>query len=136
MTSEQILEFINKNPIAYVATVEDSQPRVRAFMVVKADKDGILFSTAPNKDVYRQLMANPALELCFYDVRSNQQIRVTGTAQWTEDPAIKELILEKFTFLKPVAERFGMNVIKAFFVGEATAAWMEDAMAPKQYTKI
>ncbi len=40
MTRKEILEFINKNPVCFLATQDSEQPRVRGMMVVKADEKG------------------------------------------------------------------------------------------------
>ena len=40
MTREQILEFLNANPVCHLATCEGKQPRVRGMMMYRADATG------------------------------------------------------------------------------------------------
>ncbi|MCU0915360.1 MAG: pyridoxamine 5'-phosphate oxidase family protein [Planctomycetes bacterium] len=45
MTREQILEFVNANPLCHLATCEGQQPRVRGMMMYRADAAGLIFHT-------------------------------------------------------------------------------------------
>ena len=92
MQKEQIYEILNKNPIFFLATAEDGQPRVRGMMLYKADETGIVFHTGPFKDVYHQIMGNPNVQMCFYDQAQNIQIRVRGALERTDDQDLKEEI--------------------------------------------
>ena len=76
MDKKEVLEFITKNPIAFVATAENNKPHVRAFGTYKADENGIIFSMQSDKDVYKQIVANPETEICYY--ADGIQIRVKG----------------------------------------------------------
>ena len=76
MDKKEVLEFITKNPIAFVATAESNKPHVRAFGTYKADENGIIFSMQSDKDVYKQIVANPETEICYY--ADGVQIRVKG----------------------------------------------------------
>jgi uncharacterized pyridoxamine 5'-phosphate oxidase family protein len=92
MQKEQIFEFINKNPVIFLATVEGSEPRVRGMMLYKADESGIVFHTASDKDVCRQIQINPSVQMCFFDPAKNVQIRVRGTLEMLDDVNLKEEI--------------------------------------------
>lgn len=60
MTKEEIFEFVTKNPVFSLATIDGGRPRVRMMMLYKADADGIIFCTGRDKAVCRQLQSNPA----------------------------------------------------------------------------
>ena len=92
MKKEQILEFINNNPTIYLATLEGAEPRVRAMFLYKADETGITFHTGPFKDVYKQIMINPNVQMCFYNPEQNIQIRVRGALKNINDRALKDEI--------------------------------------------
>ncbi len=135
MTRSEILEFVNKNPMFFLATQDNEQPRVRGLMVVKADENGILFSTGKPKDVFGQLTANPLVELCFYSAEENKQIRISGKVDLVEDLDIKKYVVEKFPFLKAVVEKEGYDVLAPFYLREGKAlVWtMETNLSPKEY---
>ena len=92
MQKEQIWEIITKNPVFFLATTEGTEPRVRGMLLYKADESGIVFHTGPMKDVYWQILANPNVQLCFYDQEQGVQIRVRGTLELVNDDALKEEI--------------------------------------------
>ena len=92
MQKEQIFELINSNPVIFLATVEDGDPRVRGMMLYKADGNGIVFHTGPHKDVYNQILAHPNVQMCFYDAQTNVQVRVRGTLEKIDDRAYKDEI--------------------------------------------
>ena len=100
MDKSEILEFINRNPVFVLATAQASRPRARYMMTSIADSRGIFFSTGRKKNVYKQLAANPAVELCFYQQDSEIQLRIEAAAEEVNDDALKKEIVEKFPFLK------------------------------------
>lgn len=106
MDLKTITDFANANPVAYIATVEGDQPRVRGFAMWYADETGFYFHTGSTKDVCRQLLANPKLELCFFDPGdgegSGQQLRVTGEAEFLDDPALVERLYEARPWVRTI----------------------------------
>ncbi len=138
MNKETALKFINDNPIAFVATAEGNAPRVRAFLTVRADSSGLLFNTGKGKDVWMQLLANPKVELCYYCQKTNEQLRVSGTAEFVEDKQVKAAVLKKFTFLKPAVEKQGDGILAPFFVRKAKAChWtFEKNFKPKDWFEM
>jgi uncharacterized pyridoxamine 5'-phosphate oxidase family protein len=102
MTRDEIFEFINNNPIFYMATSVDNQPFVRAMRVYRADESGIIFNTSTTKTLHRQLSKNPSVELCFYDDDEQIQLRIKGDVEPIDDENIKNDIVEKMPALKPL----------------------------------
>ena len=107
MTKEEVLEFITKNPVFSLATIDGNQPRTRMIMMYRGDENGIIFSTGMDKDVNKQLQANPAVEMCFYGSEQNCQVRIDGAVEVVEDLELKKQIVEDFPFLKPWIEAQG-----------------------------
>ena len=58
-----VLDYLTSVPAWYLATCEGDQPHVRPFSFVALEQDTLWFCTATTKDVYRELQANPKLEL-------------------------------------------------------------------------
>ncbi len=138
MTKEEVLEFAANNPVFSLATTDGNQPRVRMMMVCQADENGIIFSTGRDKDVSKQLSANPNAEMCFYDADRGLQVRVTGAVELLDDLDLKKQIVEKFPFLKPWVEMQGYEVMTTYRLqnGKATTWTMETAFEPKQYIQL
>lgn len=96
MDFTECVQFANENPVAYVATADGDQPRVRAFAMWFADATGFYFHTGTPKRVYRQLMKNPKVELCFYAPGdgAGKMMRVTGKAEFLTDTALEERLFK------------------------------------------
>ena len=54
MEFEECIKFANENPVSWVATVENDQPRVRALGMWFADERGYYFQILADMDMYRQ----------------------------------------------------------------------------------
>ncbi|MGD0485939.1 MAG: pyridoxamine 5'-phosphate oxidase family protein [Syntrophorhabdales bacterium] len=138
MTKEEIMTALRANPVCYLATVESDTPRVRGMHTYAFDERGILIQISSIKDVYKQLVKNPKVELCYSDKASGAQIRVSGTAEFLEGQAVKEEVLKNRPFLKSLVATHGDDVIKVFRVAGAVASvWtMATNLAPKEYVTL
>jgi uncharacterized pyridoxamine 5'-phosphate oxidase family protein len=123
MDKKEILDFITKNPTAYMATVEGNKPHVRAMGTYRADENGIIFSMQSPKDVYKQLVKNPEVELCYYADRI--QLRVSGRMQQLTDMALRKEIVEKRTFYKPGVEKEGWDYVGVFILKHGKASVLD-----------
>ena len=114
MTKEQIFELMNSNLSFHLATLENGEPRVRAMMLYKADETGIVFHTGSFKNVYRQIIANPSVQMCFNDTAKGIQLRVRGKLEEVMDTDLKDEIINHPTraFLKKLHEN---SPIEAFY---------------------
>lgn len=135
MEFEDCFKFANENPIAWIASVEGDQPRVRAFGMWFADETGFYFQTATIKGIVAQLQANPKVEFAFYqpDDMSGTMLRVSGPVEFLEDPELKKKVINDRPFLK----EFGMTpqderlVIFRVSKGEAHFWNWESNLLPK-----
>lgn len=138
MTKEEVLEFMTKNPVFTLATIDDGRPHARMIMLYRAAGDGIIFSTGREKDVNKQLQSNPAVEMCFYSHEQNRQVRVQGDAEAVNELELKKQIVEDFAFLKPWVEAKGYDVLVTYRIKNAKAVtWtMETNFEPKRYIEL
>ncbi len=102
MSSSEILQFINDHPVFYLATCVDNEPRVRVMRLYRANGDGIIFNTSSKKSLHKQLQANPAVELCFYDDREGMQVRIRGKVHLDESPKVRNEMVENNPVLASV----------------------------------
>ena len=137
MNKAEILAFLNANPTCYLATVEGDQPRVRAFGMVKADNNGVILETGTFKDVYKQLSANPKVELCFYNAKDGVQIRVNGTVEPVDDLKLKDEIIAQRPFLKERIAKGGYESMGVFRLKGSAYVWsFQVASEPKKYIQL
>ena len=67
MAMQEAFDFIKRNPtstVFHIATVENGKPRVRPFAACAMVKDTLYFFTLKGKDVYKQMVETPYVELC------------------------------------------------------------------------
>jgi pyridoxamine 5'-phosphate oxidase len=136
MTKEEIISFLNANPVCYLATVDGNSPHVRAMGMYKADERGILLQTGTIKGMYREIAQNPKIELCFNG--GEKVVRVSGTAEFLEDQSLKEEIIKARPFLKSLVDAKGYDIIKVFRVANAVATvWtMAANLEPMEFIKL
>ncbi|PLX85917.1 MAG: pyridoxamine 5'-phosphate oxidase [Desulfuromonas sp.] len=138
MTREEILDFTRQHPVFQLATVEGGAPRVRSIMTAINDGRGLFFCTGRLKDMNRQLQNNPQVELCFFDPESNVQVRIEGEVEEMAEQGLKEEIVEKFAFLRPMVDQAGWGALSVYRLARGVAnCWtMETNFAPKEFVEI
>ncbi len=86
---KKIVEFLEKNPVQYLATVgRDGKAKCRPFMFCLMAEDKLWFCTNSTKDVYKDMQENPEIEI---SVASPEYawIRLGGKAVFENNMAIK-----------------------------------------------
>lgn len=140
MNRQEVFDFLNANPVFYLATAEGNKPHVRGMLLYRADNNGILFHTGKGKDLHRQLAANPQVELCFTNGNFEDliQVRVSGSVELIEDLDLKKEIVQKREFLKPFVEQAGYDPLAVYRMrqGIATVWTMKTNLAPKQFVEL
>ena len=61
---QEILDFLKKCGTFYLATIDGNHPRVRPFGAVCLFESKLYIVTNNQKSVFRQMLANPNIELC------------------------------------------------------------------------
>ena len=61
---DEVLEFLRRSWVYYLATVEWDQPRVRPFWTINIFEDKLYVQTWKSKNVSRQIQNNPKVEIC------------------------------------------------------------------------
>ena len=109
MTREDIIDFLNRNPVCHLATVENGQPRVRGMFMYRADETGLLFHTGTHKALAQQLQTGMPVEVCFNN--SDVQVRVAGVAEGVNDDALKQEVVSVRSFMQPWIEKHGLDLL-------------------------
>ena len=131
--------FANKNPVAWLATVDGDQPRVRALGMWFADESGFYFQTAAVKDLYRQLINNPRVETAFYDPGSSgTMLRISGAVEFLDNLELRKKCLND----RPFLQKMGMTpespelIIFRIARGEAYFWTLETNTKRKEFIKF
>jgi pyridoxamine 5'-phosphate oxidase len=131
------IKFTNGNPVCYLATAENDQPRVRALGFWFADDTGFYFQTTSFKEFPQQLKENPKTEICFYKHEGmiGTMLRISGKAEFIDNPELREKAMNDRPFLKS----FGLTVDSPKMIifrivhGKAHFWTMDKNLAPKEY---
>ena len=136
MTREEIILFLNRNPVCHLATLEDGRPRVRGMFMYRADEQGLLFHTGAAKSLAKQIRAGAPAEACFNN--SDVQIRISGVVEIVEDRALKEEIVAARPFMQPWIKQHGYGLLVVFRLTQCAATvWtMASNFDPTTYRKI
>ncbi len=86
-------EFLKKAGVFYVATVEDSQPKLRPFGVIASFKNRLYICTKDDKDCFHQMEKNPKIEIAA--MFGEDWIRVTGEVVRDFDQSAKDAVLKQ-----------------------------------------
>jgi len=133
----EILKFLNANPTCYLATVEGNRPHVRAMGMFRADENGIIIETGTFKDVYKQMVANPNVELCFFNAKDGIQIRVSGAVEPLDDIELKKEIVAQRPFLKERIAKGGYEAMGVFRLKGQAYVWsFQNVAEPKKYVPL
>jgi pyridoxamine 5'-phosphate oxidase len=119
------VKFAQENPVTFIGTVEIDQPRVRAFAMWFADKTGFYYHTGTTKDVYRQLVKNPKVELCFCSPSGTamKMMRVAGRVEFLEDRALEERLYRDRPWMEDVMKNAPKETRVAIFRVAHGEAW-------------
>lgn len=82
---KEVYDFLKKCGTYYLATADKDQPRVRPFGTIDLFDGRLTIQTGKSKDVSRQMMENPNIEICAFD--GEQWLRLAATA--VEEPRLE-----------------------------------------------
>ncbi len=88
----KIKDFLQETGVFFLATVDGDQPKLRPLGAFLEKDDKLIFGVGDFKDVYRQMRANPLVEIaaCKAD---GHWLRYTGKAVFeTDESYAKEMI--------------------------------------------
>jgi uncharacterized pyridoxamine 5'-phosphate oxidase family protein len=129
---EEILKFLQECKIFYLATVENDQPRVRPMGFVMNYEGKLSFGTSNKKDVFKQMKANPKVEICAST--AGKWLRICGSVGFNPNKAAKEKALELSPILKNMYSADD-GVFEIFHFENATATFT-DMQGGKKEVKI
>ena len=120
MKMSKVNDFLTEAGVFFLATVDGDQPRVRP-LGAHLEMDGkVLFGVGDFKEVYRQLVANPKVEIvaCKPD---GHWMRYTGKAVFETDPRYAEANLEAMPNLRDIYNEKTGHKLMMFHLEDATA---------------
>lgn len=90
---KEVLDFLTANKVFYLATTDGDQPHVRPLGFVMNYDGKLTFGTSNQKDMCKQLAANPNVEICCVDTEYNT-LRICGKAVFCTTKETQQKALE------------------------------------------
>lgn len=91
-TIETALEFLREHNEITLATCEGNLPKIRIFQIMRQEGTTLYFATSPEKAVWREVQANPNVELLAYADKTS--VRCSGMANFVVSDEQKRWIYD------------------------------------------
>ncbi|MPM35744.1 hypothetical protein SDC9_82337 [bioreactor metagenome] len=125
---KEVYEFLKKCNTYYLATVDGDQPRVRPFGTVNIFEDKLYILTGKDKDVSKQMQANPKVEICAVD--GSTWIRIAATAVRDDRVEVKQNMLDAYPALQKIYQAKDENT-EVLYLQDATATFYSYTAEPR-----
>ena len=126
---QDVANYLDNIGIQFLATIGlDGKPKVRPMQYMILEDDKLWFCTNSEKDVYKELQANPSLELCGCRLEENEiqtpWIRFSAEAVFEERQDIRDAIIEKSCIVNALYSKMRENPIFKVFYLKTIDGWM------------
>ena len=123
---KEVQEFLKESKVYFLATVDNNQPRVRPFGTAEIFENKLYIQTGKSKDVYKQIIANPKVEICAF--KEGKWLRLNGELLPDDRVEAKKDMLDKNPDLRSMYDEHDPNTIVLYFInGVATIYSFTDA---------
>jgi uncharacterized pyridoxamine 5'-phosphate oxidase family protein len=125
-------EFLKANQVFHLATVDGAKARVRPFGFVMKKNNALYFCTNKTKDVYKQMVKNPDVEMSAMGPNGTW-LRLCGKAVFDESREAKaQAFAESAMLLQIYPKGADEEIFITFYLKDAEATLYSFAEAPKK----
>ena len=128
---QKVYDFLKKCNTYYLATTDGDQPRVRPFGTIDLFEDKLYIQTGKVKDVSKQIIKNPKIELCAFN--GQKWLRVQAVAVEDDRVEARQHMLDSYPELQNMYSATDDNT-QVFYLKDATATFSSFTEAPKSIT--
>jgi uncharacterized pyridoxamine 5'-phosphate oxidase family protein len=129
---KEIVQFLDQNPVFYLATSDGGVPKVRPFGAKAVFENKLYFCTNNTKKVYRQIKTNPLVEISTADT-GGSWIRIWGSAVFDDRREAKEAMLKSNPMLNNLYT-LDDGVFSVFYLENAAAVLENMEGLHKEFT--
>ena len=125
------IEYLKANQVFHIATVDGTKARVRPFGFSMNRNGAIYFCTNKTKEVYKQLVSNPDIEISVMG-SDMTWLRIRGRIAFDESrDATVQAFAESANLLKVYPKGADDETFVTFYFTEAAATLFSFTAAPK-----
>ncbi|WP_099469253.1 pyridoxamine 5'-phosphate oxidase family protein [Konateibacter massiliensis] len=117
--AEKVGEYLKKAEMFFVATEDGDKPKVRPFSFYTIFEDKIYFGVGTFKDCYKQIIANPNVEISASNGKGF--LRYYGKAIFVENQALLDQAFAEAPYLPKMYNETTGNKLGMFYLADATA---------------
>ena len=117
---KEVCDFLKECGAYYLATVEGDQPRVRPFGTALIFEDKLYIQTGKVKNVSKQMLANPKIEICAFS--GEKWIRIEASAIEDDRIEAKKAMLDAYPQLQQMYSADDDNT-QVLYLKDATATF-------------
>lgn len=125
---QKVFDFLKKCNTYYLATTDGDQPRVRPFGTIDLFEDKLYIQTGKVKDVSKQILKNPKIEICAFD--GQKWLRVQAIAVEDDRVEARQHMLDGYPELQNMYSATDDNT-QVFYLKDATATFSSFTEAPE-----
>lgn len=115
---QKVNDYLTKAGTFFLSTVDGNKPQCRPFGFHMLYDEKIYFGMGTFKDVYKQIVANPHVEICA--MVGPEFLRYYGTAVFATDKTLSTKALDSMPDIKNIYEANGFEMAM-FHLADATA---------------
>jgi uncharacterized pyridoxamine 5'-phosphate oxidase family protein len=127
---KEVYDFLKKCETYYLATVEGDQPRVRPFGTAAIFEDKLYIQCGKQKNVSKQMKANPKVEICAWDPSAGKWLRIEAVVVEDDRREPKQYMLDQYPSLKAIYSADDANT-QVFYLKDATAIFSSITGEPR-----
>lgn len=128
---ERAAKFLKDAETYYLVTADGDQPRVRPFGTAHVYEGRLYIQTGKVKDVSRQILANPKVEICAFN--GNEWIRIAGSLVEDDRVEARASMLDAYPSLKNMYAADDGNT-QVFYFKDAVATISSFTHEPETFT--
>lgn len=121
-------------PNGVLTTRDGDSLKSRVFQYLFADGKKVFFCTSKEKDVYKQLSANPNVAFCSYPANFTPVVSISGKAVFVDDLKIKARALDENPMIKGIYKSPDNPVFAIFYIDAEEVKTFSFTEGPKTYT--
>lgn len=125
---KKVYDFLKECGTYYLATTEGDQPRVRPFGTALIFEDKLYIQTGKVKNVSKQMLANPKIEICAFS--GEKWIRIEAMAVEDDRIEAKKAMLDAYPQLQQMYSADDDNT-QVLYLKDATATFSSFAGEPE-----
>lgn len=124
-------KFLKDAETYYLATADGDQPRVRPFGTAHVYEGRLYIQTGKVKDVSRQILTNPKVEICAFN--GDEWIRIAGSLVEDDRVEARASMLDAYPSLKNMYAADDGNT-QVFYFKDAVATISSFTHEPETFT--